>query len=124
MRSVVSLGGNLTILPILGYIGAAIIYILGNLIALPVNIYFLRKKGLSPNLTAFLKQLAVFGSLFSVLLLWDSSIRLLKIFLAFLYIPLSILLSVITLQDIFILFDEVLALWAKLRSKLLGLTRT
>lgn len=124
MRSVVSLGGNLTILPILGYIGAAIIYILGNLIALPVNIYFLRRKGLSPNLTAFFKQLAVFGLLFSLFLLWDPSTMLLKILLAFLYIPLSILLSVITLQDVSILFDEVLTLWAKLRVKLLGVPKT
>ena len=50
MRSVFSVVGNLTILPILGYIGAAIIYILGNLIALPINIFFLKRKGISQTL--------------------------------------------------------------------------
>lgn len=114
MRAVGSVVGNLTILPILGYIGAAIIYILGILIALPFNIFFLRRKSISPNLFASLKLLFVFGLLFTAYLLWNPGAILAAVFLLLLYIPLSFILSVITLRDMTILFDEVSRLWTKL----------
>ena len=106
MRSVFSVVGNLTILPILGYIGAAIIYILGNLIALPINIFFLKRKGISPNLIASLKLLFVFGLLFTSFLLWNPGAILAAVFLLLLYIPLSFILSVITLRDMKILLSR------------------
>ena len=120
LRSVISLLGNLIILPVLGYIGAAIIYIFGNIIALPVNIVFLKKKGVSPNIVAPLKLLFVFGFLFTSFLLWNPDSILVAIFLLLLYIPLSFFLSVITLRDMTILFGEMSTLWIKLRGKLLG----
>ncbi len=115
MRSVASVVGNLAILPILGYMGAAVISILGNLIALPANIFFLRRSGLSPNLIAPLKLLFVFCLLFTSFLLWDPDARLTAVFLILLYIPMSFFLSVITLRDVKILFGEALTLWTKLQ---------
>jgi O-antigen/teichoic acid export membrane protein len=118
MKAVISLVGNLIILPIIGYIGAAIIYILGNLIALPANVFFLRRNGLSPNLIAPLKLFLIFILLFFSLLLWNPGIIPSILILALLYIPLSFFLSVITIRDMSILLGEVSALWRKLRDKL------
>lgn len=118
MRAVISLIGNLAILPILGYVGAAIIYILGNIIALPANIFFLKKKGVSPNLVAAFKLFLVFSLLLTTFLLWNPDAILPLLFLTFMYIPLSFLLSVITRRDITILFGEIFGLWLKLRNKL------
>lgn len=123
MRSVISLVGNLTILPILGYVGAAIIYVSGNLIALPVNIFFLRRKGISPNLIASIKLLFISGLLFTSFLLWNPGAILSAVFLLLLYIPLSFILSVITSRDVTILYGEVSMLWIKLRGKLPGLLK-
>jgi O-antigen/teichoic acid export membrane protein len=120
VRAVISLHGNLILLPILGYIGAAIVYIFGNFIALPADVFFLKRKGVSPNLVASLKLFFIFGLLFSAFLLWKPTTFLPAFFLALLYIPLSFFLSVITLRDISILSGEVYTLWTKLRDKFPG----
>lgn len=120
MKAAISLVGNLAILPVLGYVGAALVYIFGNLVALPANVFFLRKKGISPDLGASFKLFIIFGLLFSSFLLWNPDSVPVALFLAFLYFPLNLLLSVITLRDASILFGEVATLWAKLRDKLPG----
>jgi O-antigen/teichoic acid export membrane protein len=123
MKSVVSLIGNLAILPILGYTGAAIIYILGNLIALPANIFFLKRKGIAPDLITSLKLLLIFSLLFASFLVWNPGVISSILFLMLLYIPLTLLLSVITLRDISVIFGELSAIWTKLKGNLLGIIK-
>jgi len=111
VRAVVSLAGNLIILPIVGFIGAAVVYIFGNLVALPINVFFLRRKDLNPNLATFFKLIFIFGLLSMSFYILDPSLLLIKFIIALLFIPLSFLFSVITLRDIRIVFGEVHALW-------------
>ena len=106
VRAVVSITGNLTILPILGYIGAAIANILGNLIAIPINVFFLKRKKLSPNFSAVLKLTFVFVFLLSLFFVLGQNNIFVKVFLAILFFPLSILLSIITIRDVVIVFEE------------------
>ncbi len=118
VRAVVSLTGNLIVLPILGFTGAAIVYILGNLVALPMNVFFLRRKDISPNFSNFLKLILIFGSLSALFLLWNSQILLLKFLIAFLFVPLSFLFSVITIWDAKIIFGEAQLAWSRFTSRL------
>jgi len=106
VRAVVSVTGNLTILPILGYIGAAIANIIGNLVAIPFNVFFLKRKELSPNFSAVLKLIFVFVFLLSLFFVLGQNNIFVKIFLAFLFFPLSILLSIITIRDVLIVLEE------------------
>jgi len=118
VRAIVSVAGNLIILPILGFKGAAFVYILGNLVALPIDVFFLRRKDIRPNLGNFVKLILVFGMASSLFLLWNSNVLLLKIFIALLFVASSFLFSVITLRDAKIVFGEAHLAWSNFVSGL------
>lgn len=117
VRAVVSVFGNLLILPILGYTGAAVVYILGNLVAIPLNVSFIRKKNITPNFLNFLKLILLLGMLFLGFLAWGQAPFLTRSFIVLLYIPLSFLFSIITLQDLYVIYGEVRTLALKLKKK-------
>ena len=106
IRAIFSVIGNVIILPILGYMGAAIVYIFGNLIAIPVDDYFLRRKKISPSFIAIIKQAFIAGLLAGLFWIWNPTGFFPRVILALLYIPGSLLLSVITLDDISIVYTE------------------
>ncbi len=120
VRAVVSVAGNLIILPILGFKGAAFVYILGNLVALPIDVFFLRRKDLRPNFGNFFKLILVFGMVSTLFLLWNSNVLLFKMFIALLFVALSFLFSVITLRDARIVFGEAHSAWSNFVSGLSG----
>ena len=118
VRAVVSLTGNLIILPILGFVGAAIVYILGNIIALPINVLFLRQKDLRPDFSSPLKLLLIFGLSCALFFLWNPANIVTSIVIALLFIPLSFLLSIITVRDFAIVFDEIRSMWDRLQKNI------
>ncbi len=118
MRAIVSLVGNLTLLPILGLTGAALVFILGNLVAIPVNIFFLRRKDISIKSLNFLKLVIVFGFLFSLVFLWGQTTFIARSFIVLLYIPFNFFLSVITIRDFTVVFEEVRSLGLSIKKKL------
>lgn len=118
VRAVVSLAGNLILLPVLGFRGAAIVYILGNLVALPLDVFFLKRKNLSPNLNHFFKLLMITGALSAVFLMWNSTFLLVKFFLAVLFVPLSFLFSIITVRDVQVVFGEAQSGWSRFAGRL------
>lgn len=118
VRAVVSLVGNLIILPVLGFMGAAIVYILGNLVALPMDIFFLKRKDLSPDFVSFIKLIFILGILCAVFFLWNSNTLFIKFIIALLFIPLSFLFSVITIRDVKIVFGEMHSVWTKFTCRL------
>lgn len=107
MRGIVSLVGNLTILPILGYMGAAIVYVLGIIISVPANVFFLQKREISPKFVVLPKLMFIIGLLSLSLLLWSPIAFPVKILLVLMYIPLSFFLSVISIRDVEVIFGEV-----------------
>jgi O-antigen/teichoic acid export membrane protein len=107
IRAIFSVIGNVIILPILGFMGAAIVYIFGNLVAIPVDDYFLRRKKISPGFIVIIKQALIFGLLGGLFWLWNPDGFLPKAIIALLYIPGSLLLCVITLDDMSIVYSEV-----------------
>lgn len=118
VRAIVSLAGNLMILPILGFVGAAVVYIWGNLVALPINVFFLRRKNLRPSFSNFIKLIAIFGMLSVLFLLLKSNVLLLKSVIALLFVLLSFLLSVVTLRDTKVVLTEAHLTWSRFTSRL------
>lgn len=118
LRAIVSLAGNLIILPIIGFKGAAIVYILGNLVALPIDVFFLRRKDLRPNFSNFFKLIIIFGLLSTLFLLSRANILVIKVIIAFLFVPLSFLFSVITFQDTKVVLGEAHLAWSRFASRL------
>lgn len=106
IRAIFSVIGNLIILPILGFMGAALVYIFGNLVAIPVDNYFLQRKKISPSFIAIIKQALICGLLGGLFWLWNPAGILPRLIIVLLYIPGSLLLSVITVEDISILYTE------------------
>lgn len=107
IRAVFSVIGNLIILPILGFIGAAIVYISGNLIAIPIDNYFLKRKEILPSFIVILKQAIIFGLLCGLFLVWNPAGFLPRAAIALLYIPGSLLFGTITMKDISAIYAEV-----------------
>lgn len=118
VRAIVSLAGNLIILPILGFVGAAVVYILGNVVAVPMNVFFLNRKDLRPNFSHFIKVIIIFGVLSISFLLWNSNAMPFKVIIAFLFVPLNFLFSVVTFQDTRVAFGEVHLAWSRFTSRL------
>jgi O-antigen/teichoic acid export membrane protein len=118
VRAVFSLAGNLILLPVLGFMGAAVVYILGNLVALPINVFFLNRKDINPNFSSFVKLMVIFEVLSALFLVSNLNGLPLKFVFAFLFIPFSFLFSIITLRDTKVVFGEVYVAWSKFASKL------
>lgn len=120
VRAVVSIIGNLVILPIMGFTGAAVIYILGNIVAIPLNVYYLRKKLISPKYLDFLKLTIIFSFMFLIFFISGQSNFFLRSFIVLLYIPLCFLLSVITTRDVSIVFEEIRSITLNIKERYLS----
>ncbi len=99
VNTAVTVVGNLTLVPLLGVLGAAWAGILGRAVANPVNVWFLRRTGLAPRVMDYVKPIALFGLLYGLFWLLQPQawyIRLL--FLPAFLLP-SLALRLVTLDD-------------------------
>lgn len=107
VHSVVSLVGNLILIPIFGIIGAAFSSLAGNSISNPLNVLFLRRKKVNVKVLNYLKPLFVFSICVLLILLLDPTTLLLKLVIILLFTLFCGFLSVITIEDLSALWREV-----------------
>jgi O-antigen/teichoic acid export membrane protein len=123
VRVVVSLLGNLFLIPGLGFVGAALASIVGNLAAIPLDILFLSRRKIVAGIRDYLKPVMVFGACGLVLLFIGSSLGLFRVAIVGLYGMTCLLVSAIRVQDLAAVSKEVSISLSKLlrRHRLSGL---
>ncbi len=99
IRAVFSLLANLLFIPLLGFNGAALAKVIGNMVAIPLDILFLYRKKIMAGILDFLKPILIFGACAMVFLLLGASLVWIKIGIMFLFAALCVLTSVITIKD-------------------------
>jgi O-antigen/teichoic acid export membrane protein len=119
VRSIVSVIGNLILLPKIGFVGAACVSVTSFIIAIPLDAFFLRKKKLHINWIEYFKPLVVFGTLSVLFLISGTSSLLLKIVIAIIYLPACLGLSVFTLKDVFAVTNEAKLTLARILRRIL-----
>ena len=106
IRAIVSLIGNLVLLPIMGFVGAAIVNVISNVVATPLDALFLWRKKIKPTFTDYIKLLVVLGILSLIFIFLDSPSFLIKLVITSFYFPLCLILSIITVSDISSVYNE------------------
>jgi len=103
VNTAVTVVSNLTLVPLLGVLGAAWASILGRAITNPVNVWFLRRTGLIPRVMDYVKPLALFGLLYGFFWWLQPQVWYIRLlFLPAFLLP-SFALRIVTLADIYTL---------------------
>jgi O-antigen/teichoic acid export membrane protein len=105
-RSVISLVGNVILLPLAGFVSAALVSVGSNLIAIPLDVFFLMRRKLRPNFMEVFKPLVVLAVFSLLFFVFGASSLLLKWMLLFLYLPACLLWSIVTRRDFSIVLKE------------------
>jgi O-antigen/teichoic acid export membrane protein len=106
VRAIISLSLNLVITPIFSFIGASVVAVVSNLIAAPLDVYFLWKRDIRAEIAAFVKPVVISGGYGLLFLLLGASLLPIKILLVFLFILTCLLMSVITREDWWVILAE------------------
>jgi O-antigen/teichoic acid export membrane protein len=61
VRAVVNLAGNMVLIPVFGFVGAALASLVGNVVAIPLDICFLSRGGISTRFSSYAKPILSFG---------------------------------------------------------------
>ncbi len=111
VNTTVTVVSNLVLVPPFGIMGATIATMLGRLTTNPLNVWFLRRAGFHPKTMDYVKPLALFGALYA-LYWWLSpeSWALRLLFLPAFFIG-SFALSIITVEDVRILWNSFDRIW-------------
>ena len=99
-RTGTNLLGNLLIIPASGFVGAALAKVASNLVAIPLDVLFLRRRRIYVRPEGYLKPLLIFGAFGLGFVLLGSSSLLLRIAIIVFFFLACLLLSVITRDDL------------------------
>jgi O-antigen/teichoic acid export membrane protein len=103
----ISLLGNRILIPILGIVGAALASLAGFFAKHPLNVLFLRRRSVDVKVGEYLKPILIFGAYGLLFLILGSPLLILKVAIVVLFILTCVLLSVITVEDMAVVSDEV-----------------
>lgn len=117
VRTMVSLTGNLILIPINGLIGAALVKLFSNIIATPLDIWFLVRRKFYVKVSEYIKPLINFGASSVIFYLFYSPFIYFKLGVIALFVVSCLLLSVIRKEDFLALFGETKAIVFKLSVK-------
>jgi O-antigen/teichoic acid export membrane protein len=117
VRTVISLIGNLILIPINGLIGAALVKLFSNIIATPLDILFLVRRRFYVRVSEYIKPLISFGAATAIFYLLSSPLFFMKLGVIALFVVSCLLLSVITKEDFLAFFGETKAIVFKLTAK-------
>ncbi len=99
-HTAVSLVGNLTLIPALGIGGAALAGLAGSTVTNPLNVFFLRRRGIDVRVGGYLKPVAILSAhVAAVSVLQPVTLGQRGLFVAT-FLAVSLLLSVVTLDEI------------------------
>jgi len=96
----VSLTANLVLIPMFGVIGAAYAAILARSLTNPVNVWFLKRRGIAVNVAEYLKPAVIFGVCMAIHLGVGNGGILLNLSIIILFLAACLGLSVITRHDL------------------------
>jgi len=103
---VVSITGNLVLIPIFGFMGAAYAALLSRCATNPLNAWFVKKSHLRLEISQYLKPLATFGVVGLIVVLAKPDSFWMKAALMGLFLIGSALLSIIKKKDFFAIFES------------------
>ena len=106
VRAVISLFLNLVIIPTFGFIGASVVAVVSNLIAAPLDLYFLLKRQVRAEISPFLKPVILAGGYGVLFLLLGTILLPVKILFVFLFILTCLMASVVTREDVRLMLAE------------------
>ena len=117
VRAVFSLIGNLIFIPINGLIGAALVRILSNIVATPLDMFFLVKRRFIVKISEYIKPLIIFGTNSAIFYLFSSPSIFIKLGVIALFIVSCLMTSVITKEDFLAIIGETKAIVFKMTRK-------
>jgi O-antigen/teichoic acid export membrane protein len=90
---------NLIITPIFSFIGASVVAVVSNLIAAPLDVYFLWKRDIRADIFGVFKPVVIAGAYGLLFVLLGTSLLPVKLLFLFMFILTCLLMSVITRDD-------------------------
>lgn len=105
-KTVVSLGANVILIPVLGIAGAAIASLAGYVVGSPLNAILLRRRGLSIQLRYFFQPLAVCAAVMVITAVVKPDSVIEKLALFALFPMICFLTSIVTVGELKMLFEE------------------
>lgn len=106
-RTVVVVGGNLLFIPHFGLTGAALTSLVGNVFAIPLNVYFLRRRQVTTSAQPYVRATIIFAAHAAVyLILLPTSLIWARGLFVISFLVFSYLLAVITYADLELLLAE------------------
>lgn len=100
VNAVINIVGNLIMIPIFGFIGAAYAVLLARVATNPVYIFFIRRNGINVTIGNYLKPILIFVACYILSLTFNYSGYAFKILLMILLLTFSVSLSIITRRDL------------------------
>jgi len=103
VATIVNVLGNLIMIPIFGFIGAAFASVITKCITNPVLIWFLKKNGINVRAKEYIKPILMFIVCWFLFLRFGGEVVLVRIFLICLFLVLCVFLNVISKKDFLML---------------------
>lgn len=106
VHTVVSVVGNLIFIPALGIVGAALASLAGIVATNPLDVLFLRRRDVDVRVREYLKPILIFGAHAAIIFLLQPITFLPKVLVVISFLLTSVVLSVITAEDLAALLAE------------------
>jgi O-antigen/teichoic acid export membrane protein len=107
VRVAISLLCNLFLIPAFSFIGAAVASLIGNLVSIPLDLFFLHRRNIAAQARYLTKPIIVFSLCAIIFLYLENSFVIIRLAFVCLYFAISVLISVITIQDLTNIFREI-----------------
>ena len=113
-RTTISIASNLLLIPGLGFVGAALANVISNLVAIPLDLFFLHKRSLEMKAADYLKPVGMSATCALIVLVLGLNHYLFKSAMLIGYLVGCILLSVITIADMATIWKELMNIVSRL----------
>jgi len=107
VNTITNVVGNVIMIPIFGFIGAAYAALISRCATNPLNVWFLKKAGIRVEISQYLKPIIVFGVPWFLFVFFKPENIIIKLSLLISFFIFCILLSIIKKKDISVLFEGI-----------------
>ncbi len=116
-RGIAGAAGNLLVIPILGSIGAPLVSLFSNLVAVPMDMLFLARRKYLVRSEGYIKPLVLLGGSSAAFYVLGSSSYVIKLGMTALFLAGCIVFSVITKADILVIMEETKAMVVRITGR-------
>ncbi len=107
LRTGVNFAGYLVFIPLFGVAGAALAGLVGSFAANPLNVYFLRRRAVAVDMMGYVKPILIFSAYLCIAIVLGINSIFGGVLIIALFLVTCILLSVVTIEDIVTIANEV-----------------